>query len=1083
MGKRVNERTKGERRVTNRPSPIVSSIVPRLSSVRFLFANVLFLTLSLAPCAPHPATASALESAEVKKRAAFQAPLIWRAGEDGNSSLKDLALSKAVIANDGSVVSAGFEGFCELNDPFVTEAPITRLSATWDFTGQVTLEVNATGNSQDYVRVTNGVPLEFKERAQGSRIRWRATLAPQSSLSRVRVVYADRSGVAGSFGNELLSGFKTRKEISIQGSKDGDLFQYPVRIKVGESKKSSDLCDLKLDGGILSDFKDVRFTLADGETVLPHFLDGVSGTKPNREATFWVKIPEIPKEGLLLSMYSGHPAAEDISNGAKVYDFFEDFDGTALSAEAWKLALGDKTGKASVADSTLLLEKAKLTTARDVFGHGVLEYKARVSESGAVAGIIRGTADGTKDLVAYASTLNGSEHAIAQGGSVLANDPKPITPGVFYLYRVHCDPLGNVVFQRFAEDGEGDAQAEVRAVSGVNPAMPLGLASSNQDHAVECDWIRTRQDADSAPKIDREKTAAGVLEPADLPEFENVVIAPDGTLVTKPNASEGAYTSRRIAFGFPARILKATWQTEAPALSAWETPEDVQAVRVSIATKEGGAFAPGWENGVTRYVSKKEFNAGEQSRWRAEIIGQRSADSGQKDPNSERNAERRTLYAGLKKFSLEYYPGTIRVVLPNGSETLAPGGSFLIFWDAPGFGPKYPMEISYATGDGEAAQIIAAKADNTGDFRWTVPNVTTEKASVKVTDSFDKTIFGVSADKFTIRPSSGGPAEVSSTVSASVGPEGTETPVAPAALGNKDYLLSGDGKWSQATAWSGAKVPDLTSDVTLTTQSTVLVDQPISFRRLTIGDGEGKSTTTVVLKAGIDPQSGEIVVRKGGKLVQAMSDAQMIAGDLTIDAGGLLTHEENGAKKECQLNFTARNIILKPGATVSASAKGYSGGDKRQPGQGKSGGKYDKKAAAGGRHNFDTVRMPKELGSGGAGSKSARGGAGGGAIRLIARNGFSISGAIDANGADGVLAGGKNQDGAGGAGGSVYLEAQQFSGQGASISATGGSGQKTGGAGGGGVIHIKAPAGKISGTINANGGSGLDSGAGSVLVE
>ena len=128
-------------------------------------------------------------------------------------------------------------------------------------------------------------------------------------------------------------------------------------------------------------------------------------------------------------------------------------------------------------------------------------------------------------------------------------------------------------------------------------------------------------------------------------------------------------------------------------------------------------------------------------------------------------------------------------------------------------------------------------------------------------------------------------------------------------------------------------------------------------------------------------------------------------------------------------------------------------------------------------------RMPKELGSGGAGSGSAKGGAGGGVIRLVAKQEFSLSGIINADGKAGAVATDNTYDAAGGSGGSIYLEANKFSGSGAKITATGGSGNKTGGAGGGGRIHIKAPAGKISGTLNANGGSGQDSGAGSVIVE
>lgn len=702
-----------------------------LNAIRYpLLAVLLFCTLHSAPCFL-PASFAAGTS-EINKQTILTAPLLWRAGGNDTGSFKNTLLSDASIAKDGSVVSGAFEGTCELENPSLTAGKITRLAATWIFTGKVTLETSVTGNPEDYVRVTNGVPLPLAKRAAGSRIKWRATLAPQSSLSQVRIVYSDLSGVAGSFGNELLSGFNARQEIYLQGSKAGDLFQYPVSIKVGESRKSPDACDLKLKGGILSDFRDVRFTLADGETVVPHFLEAVTGKAPDRVAAFWVKLPEIPSEGLFLYMYFGHRAAEDISSGEKVFDLFEDFDIAALDPKKWKLTLGDKTGKAYAAGSLLFLEKAKLTTVHYEFANGILEYQARISGAGAVAGILRETSAGNNDLAAYASTLPGSEHAIAKGGEVKVNQPKPITPGVFYVYRVRCDASGELVFQRYGEEGEGDAQAEVKYAAGTSPASPVGLSSSNQDHSVECAWIRTRPGVDPAPQVDRKKTAAGSLEPVDLPEFYNISTDPDGSLVTRQGATEGYYISRRIDPNFAARILKAAWKTEEPVRSFWGSLDDAGALSVSVSTQEGGDYTPGWENGVTRYVSKKEFILGNQLRWKAELTR----------PGKSQRA--------LKQFSLEYYPGTIRVVLPNGSETLAPGDSLRIFWEAPGFGSKYPMELSYSTGVREDFKLIASKTDNVGDLTWKVPDEPTDKASVKVADYYDKTIFGVSEAYFSI---------------------------------------------------------------------------------------------------------------------------------------------------------------------------------------------------------------------------------------------------------------------------------------------------------------------------------------------
>ncbi|MEI7751876.1 MAG: DUF2341 domain-containing protein [Candidatus Omnitrophota bacterium] len=714
--------TRDERRETISCGMIV------LRSPSFVITVLLFcscFSLNIA----HASTSSAEHSTLI-------APLLWRAGGGDNDSFKKALLSKASLAEDGSVVSSGSGSVCELETPYATENPVNRVSATWTFTGQVTLEVNATGNPQDYVRVINGVPLQLKEEAAGSRISWRATLAPQSTLSRVRIVFSGSSGVTGSFGNELLSGFKARKEIFLNGAVTGDLFQYQIPVKVGESKKSTDTCDLKLDGGILSEFKDVRFTLADGETVLPHFLESVSGAAPDRVATFWIKVPEIPKDGLFLYMYFNRPNAEDISNGEKVFDLFEDFSGATLDPEKWKLVLGDKTGKAYTADSLLVLEKAKLTTAHYEFSNGLLEYQARVSAGGAVAGILRQTAEGNNALVAYASTLAGSEHAVAKGGDVQINDPKPVTPGVFYVYRVHCDNKGDWVFQRYAENGEGEVQAEVKYSAGAGEASPVGLSSSNQDHLVECSWIRTRRDVTPAPKIDREKTASGILEPVDLPEFYHVVTAPDGSLVAAKNTTDGFYISARISPGFKVRILKPSWETG---------PADEESINLGIATKAGGEFYTGWESGKTRYVSRKEFGQGGELRWRAEIPGNKEVSAHQSAQASELQK------TGLKRFSLKFYPGTIRVVLPNGGEKITSGAKYSIFWNAEGYDADYPMGIAYSDAGGKDFTAIVTTANGFGDYSWNVPEGLFGEILIKVSDGVSPDdVFDISDRPFSI---------------------------------------------------------------------------------------------------------------------------------------------------------------------------------------------------------------------------------------------------------------------------------------------------------------------------------------------
>jgi len=139
------------------------------------------------------------------------------------------------------------------------------------------------------------------------------------------------------------------------------------------------------------------------------------------------------------------------------------------------------------------------------------------------------------------------------------------------------------------------------------------------------------------------------------------------------------------------------------------------------------------------------------------------------------------------------------------------------------------------------------------------------------------------------------------------------------------------------------------------------------------------------------------------------------------------------------------------------------------------------------------------MGSGGGSAASALGGAGGGALRLVVDDTLILNGALSANGLAGT--GGDSHAGGGGAGGSLWIEASTFSGNGM-VRANGGDGGEIrsptgilgrcdnaygqGGGGAGGRVAIYASHNAFTssgGTISASGGSGYEDGeAGSVYV-
>jgi hypothetical protein len=126
-------------------------------------------------------------------------------------------------------------------------------------------------------------------------------------------------------------------------------------------------------------------------------------------------------------------------------------------------------------------------------------------------------------------------------------------------------------------------------------------------------------------------------------------------------------------------------------------------------------------------------------------------------------------------------------------------------------------------------------------------------------------------------------------------------------------------------------------------------------------------------------------------------------------------------------------------------------------------------------------KEPSQLGAGGAGGAKLKGGAGGGAIRLDARESFLIYGTVSALGEDVGLKSKVKDEAVGGGGGSIYLSSPLFGGDSAKVLATGGAGNK---GGAGGRIYIKG-SGKVSGKVDANAGAGVEEKgkAGSIIFE
>ncbi|MBU4298986.1 DUF2341 domain-containing protein, partial [Patescibacteria group bacterium] len=117
-------------------------------------------------------------------------------------------------------------------------------------------------------------------------------------------------------GEGWLSGWAYRKPISVQNS-TSTLTDYQTKIQLNPSnfdysKASSTLAD-------------IRLTDSSGTTTLSYWIENASTTATS---TIWVKVPTLTGSATTtIYIYYGNPSAASASNGADVFEFFDDFSG------------------------------------------------------------------------------------------------------------------------------------------------------------------------------------------------------------------------------------------------------------------------------------------------------------------------------------------------------------------------------------------------------------------------------------------------------------------------------------------------------------------------------------------------------------------------------------------------------------------------------------------------------------------------------------------------------------------------------------------------------------------------------------
>ena len=422
-------------------------------------------------------------------------------------------LSAAILkAEDTGTVTRQEPLFYQYNlkGPMVLESEIIpaagtiqAISAFWDFEGRVTLEASATAGSS-YIPIVNGQVLE-EGFLPGNQLRLRINIGEDSLLKAVVLGYKDSSGVNRFFYNQELPGFKYHKVLRVEGG-DKELFNYPVKIELKRVLPTgSSLPGVPPEAGdeaistpeVKEDFSDIRFTAPDSQIPLNYYLEG---------GHFWLKIPQIPKEGIDIHLYYGNPEAKDASNPQTVFLFYDDFSAKNIDQTKWTVSCGFDQ-KPELNKGELKLDGCSLSSSVFAMKEGILEFKARSEAQSAIQAVVHGEKSSgaiyrAQEEMVYSSSYPGAEHTIAVNDVAKLNAGIPIQPGEEYIYKAIVANNG-IIFERYNRDYQKEAEIRFLDTAHQNKGY-IGLKADTsvfrQGNAY-FDWIRTRPYAEVEPKV------------------------------------------------------------------------------------------------------------------------------------------------------------------------------------------------------------------------------------------------------------------------------------------------------------------------------------------------------------------------------------------------------------------------------------------------------------------------------------------------------------------------------------------------------------------------------------------------------
>lgn len=128
-----------------------------------------------------------------------------------------------------------------------------------------------------------------------------------------------------------LVGWNYQKKITLNNT-GAELTDYQVMFTVNRSAGADTGFTVYVGTKCESDYDDIRFTKADGTTLLDYWIESAD----SNTAVIWVEVDTIAASGnTTIYLYYGNTGASAVSDGDATFLLFDDFPGSSLNGDKW----------------------------------------------------------------------------------------------------------------------------------------------------------------------------------------------------------------------------------------------------------------------------------------------------------------------------------------------------------------------------------------------------------------------------------------------------------------------------------------------------------------------------------------------------------------------------------------------------------------------------------------------------------------------------------------------------------------------------------------------------------------------------